>query len=128
LSGKGERFTVEVSGQQTARLNDALPNAPRVHTNHPLTESLMPMSGSIDGTSKMRLEQIAGQVIAVNGVTPAIISQWFGMGTDTQTIKRVEADSERVPISLVLVVLDPQKKEMHLCRSGVPSGLESIKL
>jgi hypothetical protein len=67
-------------------------------------------------------------VIAVNGVTPAIISEWFGMGTDTQTIKRVEADSERVPISLVLVVLDPQKKEMHLCRSGVPSGLETIKL
>ena len=128
LSSKGERFTVEVSGQQTARLNDALPNAPRVHTNHPLAESLMPMSGSIDGTSKMRLEHIAGQVIAVNGVTPAIISEWFGMGADIQTMKRVEADSERVPISLVLVVLDPHKKEMHLCRSGVPSGLETIKL
>lgn len=128
LSSKGERFTVEVSGQQTARLNDALPDAPRVHTNHPLTESLMPLSGTIDGTSKMRLEQTAGQVVAVRSVEPSTISKWFGMGNDTQTIKRVEADSERVPISLVLMILDPRMKELHICRSGVPSGLETIKL
>jgi hypothetical protein len=27
-----------VSGPQTVRLNDPLPNAPRVHTNHPLAK------------------------------------------------------------------------------------------
>ncbi len=128
LSSKGERFTIEVSGQQTARLNDPLPNAPRVHTNHPLAESLMAIAGTSDGTSKMRLEQIASQVVAVNGVTPPTIANWFGFDQEQQGSKRIEADSERVPISLVMVVLDPHTKEMHIRRSGLPSGLETIRL
>jgi Acyl-coenzyme A:6-aminopenicillanic acid acyl-transferase len=128
LSGKGERFTVEFSGQQVVRLSDPLPNAPRVHTNHPLSETLIPLAGTIDNTSKMRLEQIAGQVVAVNGVTPTAMAKWFGFDQETGSTKKIEADSERVPISLVLVVLDPHGREMHIRRSGLPSSLETIKL
>jgi len=128
LSGRGERFTVELSGQQTVKLNDPMPNSPRVHTNHPLSEALMPVCGTNESTSKMRLEQIASQVVAVNGVTPQTIMSWFGFDPGSSSVKRIEADSERVPISLVLVVLDPHAKELHIRRSGVPSGLETIRL
>jgi len=128
LSGKGDRFTFEVTGQQTVRLSDPMPNAPRVHTNHPLSEVLIPAAGSIDNTSKMRLEQIASQVVAVNGVTPIVMEKWFGFDQDTLTSRKIEADSERVPISLVLMVLDPQARELHIRRSGLPSSLETIKL
>lgn len=128
LSGKGERFSIELSGQQMVKLGDPMPSSPRVHTNHPLSEMLMPVSGASEPTSKMRLEQIASQVVAVNGVTPQTIAGWFGFDPDTSSMKRVEADSERVPISLVLVVLDPHGKELHIRRSGVPTGLETIRL
>jgi hypothetical protein len=128
LSGKGDRFSIEVSGQLAARLNDPLPNSPRVHTNHPLDETLMPLVGTVDPTSKMRLEQTASQVVAVNGVTPQIIATWFGFDQESRRVTRIEADSERVPISLVLVVLDPHARELHLRRSGVPAALETIKL
>jgi hypothetical protein len=128
LSARGERFTSEVSGQQTIRLNDPLPNAPRVHTNHPLAEALMTVAGTADPTSKMRLEQVAGQVVPVKCGTAATQARWLGFDQELQGGKRIEADSERVPISLVLVVLDPHTKEMHIRRSGLPSGLETIRL
>lgn len=128
LSGKGERFSIELSGQQTVKLNDPMLSSPRVHTNHPLAEALMAVSGTADSTSKQRLEQIASQVVAVNGITASGIQSWFGFEPGTSMAKRIEADSERVPISLVLVVLDPHSKELHIRRSGVPSGLETIRL
>jgi hypothetical protein len=128
LSGRGDRFSIELSGQQTVKLNDPLLSSPRVHTNHPLSEALMMVAGTVEPTSKLRLEQIAGQVVAVNGVTPSTIMSWFGFDPGTSAAKRIEADSERVPISLVLVVLDPHGKELHIRRSGVPSGLETIRL
>jgi hypothetical protein len=82
-------------------------------------------------TATVELKEVAkwyGQVVAVNGVTPQTIMSWFGFDPGTSGLKRVEADSERVPISLVLVVLDPHTKELHIRRSGVPAALETIRL
>jgi hypothetical protein len=128
LSGKGERFSFELSGQKAVRLSDPLTNSPRVHTNHALAEELMTETETAEPTSKMRLEQVASHVVAVNGVTPKVMGKWFGFDQETGPVKRIEADSERVPISLVLMVLDPHTKELHLRRSGVPSGMETIRL
>ena len=118
----------ELSGQTMAKLSDPMLNSPRVHTNHPLDETIMPAITGSDGTSKLRLEQTASQAVGLTGVTPATIAGWFGFRHDRKGTTRVEADSERVPISLVVAVVDPSAREMHLRRSGVRGGLETIKL
>ena len=128
LSASGERFTNELSGQLSIRLNDPFMNAPRVHTNHALDENIMSTVSTVDKTSKMRLEQTASQIVAVNGVTPSIIANWFGFDQSTPKTNRVEADSERVPISLVFMALDPKARQVFLRRTGVPANLETIKL
>lgn len=128
LAANGDRFTVEASGQITARLNDPLLNAPRVHTNHPLDDRVMPAVDQIESTSKQRLEQVASQVVALGGINPSQIANWFGLGGEIRPPTRIGNDTDRVPISLVLVVLDPAAKELHIKRSGVPGPLETIKL
>ena len=128
LSGNGERFTYELSGQQSVRLNDPFMNAPRVHTNHALDENIMATVSTVDKTSKMRLEQTASQIVAVNGVNPTMIAGWFGFDQPTPRTSRVEVDSERVPISLVFMALDPKTRQVYLRRTGVPAQLETIKL
>lgn len=129
LAASGDRFTFEVSGQIAARLNDPLLNAPRVHTNHPLDERIMPAVDQIDPTSKMRLEQVASQVVALGGITPSQIAGWFSLGTSSpHPASRVGNDTDRIPTSSVLIVLDPGAKELHLMRSGVPGPLETISL
>jgi hypothetical protein len=129
LAASGDRFTVEVSGQIVAKLNDPLLNAPRVHTNHPLDERVMPVVEQVDATSKLRLEQVASQVVALGGITAGQIADWFGLGMATpRSISRVGNDTDRVPISSVLIVLDPGAKELHIKRSGVPGPMEKIKL
>jgi hypothetical protein len=74
------------------------------------------------------LEQTASQIVAVNGVTPLMIETWFGIDQAKPRTIRVEADSERVPISLVLMALDPKSRQVFLRRTGVPASLETIKL
>lgn len=129
LAASGDRFTLEVSGQLAVRLNDPLLNAPRVHTNHPLDERIMPTIDLSDPTSKMRLEQVASQVVALSGINPAQIANWFSLGADSpRPATRIGNDSERLPVSMVLIVLDPGAKELHIKRSGVPGPLETIKL
>jgi hypothetical protein len=128
LSAKGERFTSELSGQLAVRLNDPMINAPRVHTNHALDERIMATVSTVEKTSKMRLEQMASQVVAVSGVTPPMIEGWFGFDQTNAKTSRIENDSERVPISLVLMALDPKMRQVFLRRTGVPASLETIKL
>ena len=131
LSQNGERFSVELSGQSTARLSDPMLHSPRVHTNHALDERIIPTVLQVDATSKLRLEQTASMAVAVGGITPAMIASWFGFTEPAEaqaSPTRHEADSERIPISTVLVILDPLKREMHIRRSGMPGGLETIKL
>jgi hypothetical protein len=131
LAQNGERFSIELSGQQTARLSDPMLHAPRVHTNHALDERIITAVSQVDATSKLRLEQIASQAVAVSGITPTMIASWFGFEDTSQAkpdTQRIEADSERIALSAVLVILDPLKREMHLRRSGMPGGLETIKL
>jgi len=132
LAQSRERFSIELSGQNTARLSDPMLHAPRVHTNHALDERIIQAVSAVDATSKLRLEQIASQAVAVGGITPVMIGTWFGFEDVSQAEsdggQRVEADSERIPISTVLVVLDPLKRELHLRRSGMPGGMETIRL
>jgi len=131
LAQNGERFSIELSGQQTARLSDPMLHAPRVHTNHALDERIITAVSQVDATSKLRLEQIASQAVAVSGITPTMIASWLGFEDTSQAkpdTQRIEADSERIALSAVLVILDPLKREMHLRRSGMPGGLETIKL
>jgi hypothetical protein len=128
LAANGERFSLELSGQIAAKLSDPMLNSPRVHTNHPLDETIMPAITGSDGTSKLRLEQTASQAVGLTGITPTTIAGWFGFGPERKATSRIEVDSERVPISLVLAVVDPAAREMHLRRSGAPGALETIKL
>ncbi len=131
LAGNGERFTLELSGQKTARLSDPMINAPRVHTNHALDESIISALGTSDATTKQRLEQTASQAVAVSGITPATIGDWFGFSSPSgpkPSTTRIEGDTERIPLSSVLVILDPGARELHLRRAGLPGGLETIKL
>jgi hypothetical protein len=128
LSGKGERFSFELSGQKAIRLSDPLLNAPRVHTNHVLSEELLAYSGNTEPTSKLRLEQVASHIVAAQGVTPKHVGKWFGFDQEPKPSQRLDDTSDRVPISIVLVVLDPRSKELHLRRSGVPTDMETIRL
>jgi hypothetical protein len=131
LAGNGERFTLELSGQQTARLSDPMINAPRVHTNHALDERIIPAIGTLDTSTKLRLEQTASQAVAVSGITTATIAGWFGFNEEPgakPSTTRIEGDTERIPLASVLLILDPGARELHIRRTGIPGGLETIKL
>jgi hypothetical protein len=129
LAGNGERFSLELSGQNTVRLNDPLLNAPRVHTNHALDERIIPAVSLSDSTSKLRLEQTASLTLATDGITPSTIASWFAFNPEVKHGTRIiESDTERIPLSAVLMVLNPSTREIHLARSGRPGGLETIKL
>ena len=85
----------------------------------------------ISVTDQTSFSAIASQAVAVSGITPTMIASWFGFEDTSQAkpdTQRIEADSERIALSAVLVILDPLKREMHLRRSGMPGGLETIKL
>jgi hypothetical protein len=136
LSGKGERFTLELSGQQSILLNDSFIHTPRVHTNHALDDHLKQVVSSAEKNSKTRLEQTAGKIIAVTGVTPVMISEWFGFppsNPDAPNTTRIEApkdaiNGQRDPISSVMVVLNPQTRKLYIRRTGVRTPLEAINL
>jgi hypothetical protein len=57
-----------------------------------------------------------------------MIEGWFGFDQTNAKTSRIENDSERVPISLVLMALDPKMRQVFLRRTGVPASLETIKL
>ncbi len=128
LSAKGERFTSELSGQQEVRLNDPFITSPRVHTNHALDNNIQSMVSKVEKTSKIRLEQMARHIVETNGVTSEMIAGWFGFDNPAPKTSRIEADSERVPISYVFIALDPYHRQVYLRRTGVPTTLETIKL
>lgn len=131
LGSGGERATVEVSGQTTAKLQDPVPMSPRVHTNHALDGEVMRWgSRSGDATSKDRLTYLAGRVVDARSCDPTFISTWFGMARSIEH----SSDSPRqgldglAPDTTVLVIMDPARKTMHLKRGGSPARMESIQL
>jgi Acyl-coenzyme A:6-aminopenicillanic acid acyl-transferase len=128
LSAKGERFTYELSGQRSVLLNDSLINSPRVHTNHSLHDELSDVVSSPDKNSKNRLELTAAQAIAVSGVTPNLIAEWFGFSGDSGKTTRIEAGPGRESLSAVMMVLNPHARQISLRRTGVRGGLETINL
>ncbi len=131
LSGTGERASVELSGQTTARLQDHVNDSPRVHTNHALDGEVMRwVARTGDPMSKDRLAYLAGRVVDARSCDPVFIASWFGM------MKTIEApnDGFRQPSELlssattVLLIMDPGRKSMHLKRGGTPARMESIQL
>ena len=132
LSAVGERATVELSGQATARLNDPLPLSPRVHTNHALDGEVMRwLARTGDPLSKDRLAFMAGRVINARACDPQVVSTWFGMMKTSEAYRdeQRQAPADLLsPETTVLLIMDPGKKTMHLKRGGTPARMESIQL
>ena len=132
LAANGERFSLELSGQQATRLVDPLAAAPRVHTNHPLDEQLIPTVVLVDATSKSRLEDAANLAVGSTGTTPHTIGEWFGLtrepGSTRIALARTDAEGEHSTDAVVVIVLCPGAGEVHLRRSGMPGRMETIRL
>lgn len=131
LGGNGERATIELSGQTTAKLIDNLPLSPRVHTNHALDGEVMRWTSRVsDASSKDRLAHLAGRAIEARACDPAFIATWFGMkkslnpGYDSPG----NGPDGLAPETSVLLVMDPGKKCIYAKRGGSPARMESITL
>lgn len=132
LSAAGERASVELSGQTTAKLLDHVPLSPRVHTNQALDGEVMRwVARTGDPLSKERLAYLAGRAVEARTCDPTTIATWFGM---SRTIEGASDSSSRKPSELLspdttmLLIMDPGKKTMHLKRGGSPARMESIQL
>jgi hypothetical protein len=131
LSGKGERATVEVSGQTMSILQDPMVVSPRVHTNHPLDGEVMRWAGrSADSTSKDRLAHLASRAVAARGCDPQTITSWFGMQRSAGLGSELppHASNGLSPETTVLLIMDPTTKTMHVKRGGTPARMESLQL
>jgi len=131
LDAKGDRATVEVSGRHQVRLLDPFPKSPRVHTNHPLSEVIQRQTPpAIDATSRPRLERLANLAIAAEGVTPQTIANWFGLGDGVAAALRTRSGEVTgvVAETTVLVICDPERRDIHVKRGGSPARLETVHL
>ncbi len=130
LSNGGDRLSLELSGQTTARLDDPYHSAPRVHTNHPLHSDIIKHSALVnDATSKARLERVAGLAVDASGATPNAIAGWFGLeGKGDRPSARLIADPNPTPEVTVLFMADPAAKAIHVRRGGTSAKLETVRL
>ena len=131
LAGDGERCTLEASGQRLIRLPDAMRNAPRVHTNHPIDESIQSLAIA-DPLSRLRLEQIAGAAVRSRNAGAAQILDWFGLSTMSPRHPS-EAGDRRMrgtvanPDACIVLWLSPATHELQI-RRGTGTGLDGVSL
>jgi hypothetical protein len=129
LAGGGERCSLELSGQRVARLPDGHRGAPRVHTNHPMDESIQAV-GVAEAISRHRLEQIAGHAIRARDVDPLQVLDWFGLASGTgsgETTTRRRRASAATPDACISLWIAPASREFHL-RLGRGAGMDSFSL
>ena len=130
LAADGERCTFEVSGQHLARLPDPIRSAPRVHTNHPLDETIQSQAVT-DPVSRLRLEQIAGCAIRTRNVNPSHVLDWFGLSTPpvqgNDNSARRRRGTAANPDACIVIWLSPATRELQV-RRGPGSGLDGFRL
>jgi hypothetical protein len=122
LAGDGRRLSLEISGQRTAKLDDPDPAMLRIHTNHPIADSIVSAVAVIDATSSERLGQLARRAQAESSISLSTVSSWFGHELDESSAE-YEPDEflpHVVPEAGVLVVLDPQGRRLwaRTCAGG----------
>lgn len=121
------RATVEVSGQQSARLADPQPQAPRVHTNHALDEGILQWSAGVgDFTSLARLAHLARLAVDADGLKPQAIQTWFGFpaGASPAPLPAEGMDTT----CTVLLIADPAARTLMLRRGDRATRLEAMDL
>ena len=131
LAADGERCSFELSGQRLARLPDTIRSAPRVHTNHPLDESIQALA-TVDPVSRLRLEQIAGCAIRTRNANPEHVLDWFGLSTaspanGTDSANRRRRGTAVNPDACIVLWLSPGTREIQV-RRGPGSGLDRFQL
>jgi len=130
LASDGSRCSMEASGQRLARLPDAIRSAPRVHTNHPIDESILPLVIP-DPLSRLRLEQIAGCAIRSHNVTANHVLDWFGLSTapapGNESSARRRRGTVANPDACIVLWLSPATRELQV-RRGPGSGLDGFRL
>ena len=131
LSGTGQRATIELSGQETAILNDPVLTSPRVHTNHALDGEIMRWGSRYgDSSSKDRLAFLAGRAVEARACDPDFISTWFGIGRSVAMASDSnlqQGNTGLSPDTTVLMIMDPGRKALHVRRGGSPARLESMQ-
>lgn len=132
LAANGERASIELSGGRTAVLPDQMRNFPRVHTNHPLDESIQPV-GRADPFSRVRLENLASVAVRATNVTPPEALRWFGLSGGTpgpvtgETTARKRRGSVVNPEACIVMCIDPVERLVYL-RRGPGMGLDVARL
>ena len=139
LTADGQRATIEATGQLTGRLRDQRPEAPRVHTDHPLADEVV-ASGAVvaDAQSRSRLGRIAQFAVNAQAVRPVDIAACFGVVPVPGEGERADFTPRSVallrdehgvtaPDAVVFAVIDPRRKELHV-RRGFQRPLEVARL
>jgi hypothetical protein len=132
LAANGDRASIELSGDRTAILPDLMRNAPRVHTNHPLDESIQPV-GRSDAFSRVRLENLAALAVRSTQVTPSEVLRWFGLSGGTpgpttgETTTRKRRGSVSNPDACIALYLDPGERIIYL-RRGPGMGMDAKRI
>lgn len=129
LAGDGRRASVETSGLRTARLGDPDPAMPRVHTNHPIADEILPCVPLVDDDSRERLGRIARQAVAGRDIAPGTIAEWFGL--DEAHAGDEDGDDllpQGIPDAGVVSVADPAAGRLWLRTSGARATTTEIAL
>lgn len=121
LAGDGRRASLETSGRCTARLGDPDPGMPRVHTNHPIADEILPCVSLVDDSSRERLGRIARRAVADHGITPAAITEWFGLDNSGAGDDDSDLLPQGIPDAGVVAIADPLAGRMWI-RTGDSGG------
>jgi hypothetical protein len=128
LAGDGRRVSVEVSGLFTARLGDPDPGMPRVHTNHPIADEILPCVSLVDDSSRERLGRIARRAVADHGITPSAIAEWFGLDEGKGEEDDDDLMPQGIPDAGVVAVADPGGGRMWLRTSDSRGAMAEVAL
>lgn len=124
LASDGRRASVEMSGQHSVCLDDPDPGMPRVHTNHPIAEALLPLVTSADTDSLARLGRFARRAVTDRDITPPSIASWCEIGE-----KKSMSTSLNVPATMQIVATaHPQAAHLTLSTARFPAASESVAL
>lgn len=129
LAGDGRRASIELSGMRTARLGDPDPAMPRIHTNHPIADEILPCVSLMDDDSRERLGRIARRAVADRAIRPGTIAEWFGLdGNVASTEDGDDLLPQGIPEAGVVSVVDPVSGKMWLRTQDSAGGMAEVGL